>query len=239
MVLTTYGRSSGFCIDPIEKKPLNHFLPGTPVLSFGTAGCNLTCKFCLNWDISKAREFRSHSGFGLARGDCRSGATQRLPVRSVHIQRSCDLSRICCRRSAGLPRAGDQDGGGERGLHFARTTDRVLSAHGRRQYRPQRLHRGLLQESLLRQARSRARDARVPQARNKSLVRDYHPAHSGRDTTLPAKLKRRALGVIDHLGPDVPLHFTAFHPDWKLTDRPSTPPQTLRISAEDRHECRC
>ncbi|MFZ0175243.1 MAG: AmmeMemoRadiSam system radical SAM enzyme, partial [Pseudolabrys sp.] len=55
MVLTTYGRSSGFCVDPIEKKPLNHFLPGTPVLSFGTAGCNLTCKFCQNWDISKAR----------------------------------------------------------------------------------------------------------------------------------------------------------------------------------------
>src|SRR6185503_8844502 len=53
IVLTTYGRSSGFCIDPIEKKPLNHFLPGTPVLSFGTAGCNLTCKFCQNWDISK------------------------------------------------------------------------------------------------------------------------------------------------------------------------------------------
>src|SRR3974390_1354216 len=57
IVLTTYGRSSGFCIDPIEKKPLNHFLPGTPVLSFGTAGCNLTCKFCQNWDISKARDF--------------------------------------------------------------------------------------------------------------------------------------------------------------------------------------
>ena len=57
IVLTTYGRSSGFCIDPIEKKPLNHFLPGTPVLSFGTAGCNLTCRFCQNWDISKSREF--------------------------------------------------------------------------------------------------------------------------------------------------------------------------------------
>src|SRR5690606_38583360 len=56
MVLTTYGRSSGYCIDPIEKKPLNHFLPGTPVLSFGTAGCNLACKFCQNWDISKSRE---------------------------------------------------------------------------------------------------------------------------------------------------------------------------------------
>jgi pyruvate formate lyase activating enzyme len=55
IVLTTYGRSSGFCVDPIEKKPLNHFLPGTPVLSFGTAGCNLTCRFCQNWDVSKAR----------------------------------------------------------------------------------------------------------------------------------------------------------------------------------------
>ena len=57
IVLTSYGRSSGFCIDPIEKKPLNHFLPGTPVLSFGTAGCNLACTFCQNWDISKSREF--------------------------------------------------------------------------------------------------------------------------------------------------------------------------------------
>ena len=56
IVLTTYGRSSGFCVDPIEKKPLNHFLPGTAVLSFGTEGCNLSCRFCQNWDISKSRE---------------------------------------------------------------------------------------------------------------------------------------------------------------------------------------
>jgi pyruvate formate lyase activating enzyme len=56
MMLTTYGRSSGFCIDPIEKKPLHHFLPGSSVFSFGTAGCNLACKFCQNWDISKSRE---------------------------------------------------------------------------------------------------------------------------------------------------------------------------------------
>ncbi|EUA33738.1 putative PYRUVATE FORMATE LYASE ACTIVATING PROTEIN PFLA domain protein [Mycobacterium xenopi 3993] len=54
--LTSYGRSSGFCVDPVEKKPLNHFLPGSAVLSFGTAGCNLACKFCQNWDISKSRE---------------------------------------------------------------------------------------------------------------------------------------------------------------------------------------
>ena len=56
VVLTTFGRSSGYCVDPIEKKPLAHFLPGTPVLSFGTAGCNLTCRFCQNWDISKSRD---------------------------------------------------------------------------------------------------------------------------------------------------------------------------------------
>ena len=56
VVLTSYGRSSGFCVDPIEKKPLNHFLPGSSVLSFGTAGCNLACRFCQNWDISKSKE---------------------------------------------------------------------------------------------------------------------------------------------------------------------------------------
>ena len=62
IVLTTYGRSSGFCIDPIEKKPLNHFYPGSGVLSFGTAGCNLACKFCQNWDISKSREIDTLAG---------------------------------------------------------------------------------------------------------------------------------------------------------------------------------
>src|SRR5210317_1275204 len=82
IVLTTYGRSSGFCIDPIEKKPLNHFFPGTPILSFGTAGCNLGCKFCQNWDISKSREVARLSDTAspqsiaeaAARQDCRSVA---------------------------------------------------------------------------------------------------------------------------------------------------------------------
>ena len=106
IVLTTYGRSSGFCIDPIEKKPLNHFLPGTPVLSFGTAGCNLTCKFCQNWDISKARELDRAAGPGVARGDrrerpsasgCRSVAfTYNDPV--IFLEYAVDVA-------AGLPRA--------------------------------------------------------------------------------------------------------------------------------------
>ncbi|MFP6728873.1 MAG: AmmeMemoRadiSam system radical SAM enzyme, partial [Alphaproteobacteria bacterium] len=81
IVLTTYGRSSGFCVDPIEKKPLNHFLPGTPVLSFGTAGCNLTCKFCQNYDISKSRE--SDTLAHAATPETIAAAAQRLGCRSV------------------------------------------------------------------------------------------------------------------------------------------------------------
>jgi pyruvate formate lyase activating enzyme len=101
-VLTTYGRSSGFCIDPVEKKPLNHFLPGTPVLSFGSAGCNLTCRFCQNWDISKAREFDrltdEASPEAIAEAalssPCRSVAfTYNDPV--VFIEYAIDVAQAC------------------------------------------------------------------------------------------------------------------------------------------------
>ena len=102
MVLTTYGRSSGFCIDPIEKKPLNHFLPGTPVLSFGTAGCNLTCKFCQNWDISKASTFDriqevaspATIAEAAARSGCRSVAfTYNDPV--IFLEYAIDVAQAC------------------------------------------------------------------------------------------------------------------------------------------------
>src|SRR5581483_10145210 len=102
IVLKTYGRSSGFCVDPIEKKPLNHFLPGTPVLSFGTAGCNLTCKFCQNWDISKAREFdrlqeqaspEAIAEAAVASG-CRSVAfTYNDPV--IFLEYAVDVAEAC------------------------------------------------------------------------------------------------------------------------------------------------
>ena len=102
VVLTTYGRSSGFCIDPIEKKPLNHFLPGTPILSFGTAGCNLTCKFCQNWDISKSREFDTLTDRAapekIARAaeatGCRSVAfTYNDPV--IFLEYAVDVAEAC------------------------------------------------------------------------------------------------------------------------------------------------
>src|SRR3989337_1217495 len=107
MMLTTYGRSSGFCLDPIEKKPLNHFLPGTAVLSFGTAGCNLTCKFCQNWDISKARADdrlpSQASPEAIARAAVESGArsvafTYNDPV--IFLEYAVDVAAAC--REAGV-----------------------------------------------------------------------------------------------------------------------------------------
>ena len=102
IVLTTYGRSSGYCVDPIEKKPLNHFLPGTPILSFGTAGCNLACKFCQNWDISKSRELDTlmdqASPETIARAaknlNCRSVAyTYNDPV--IFLEYAIDVAQAC------------------------------------------------------------------------------------------------------------------------------------------------
>jgi pyruvate formate lyase activating enzyme len=107
MVLTTYGRSSGFCIDPIEKKPLNHFLSGLVVLSFGTAGCNLACKFCQNWDISKSREMDTL--MDRRRPDAIAERPRdRLPQRRLHLQRSRDLRRVRDGRGRRVSRARDQ-----------------------------------------------------------------------------------------------------------------------------------
>lgn len=107
VVLTTYGRSSGFCVDPIEKKPLNHFLPGTPILSFGTAGCNLTCRFCQNWDISKARDVDRLND--EASPEMIARAAERLGCRSVaftyndpviFMEYAIDVARACRARAS-------------------------------------------------------------------------------------------------------------------------------------------
>ena len=109
VVLTTYGRSSGFCVDPIEKKPLNHFLPGSAVLSFGTAGCNLACRFCQNWDISKSKEIDTLADARVAGRSRRGGAAARLPQRRVHVQRPDDLHGVRDRRRRRVPRRGHRE----------------------------------------------------------------------------------------------------------------------------------
>ena len=227
MVLTTYGRSSGFCIDPIEKKPLNHFLPGTSVLSFGTAGCNLSCRFCQNWDISKSRETDTLCDAAepetiadaAVRHGCRSVAfTYNDPV--IFLEYAVDIARACraSRR---------QDRRRHRRLHLRGTPPGVLRRHGCGQRGPEGLHRTLLRETLRGPAARRARNPGVPETRDVGLVRTDHAPDPRRERRRCGTRRDDEVGGAE-LGPDVPMHFTAFHPDYKMMDHPATPLATLR-----------
>jgi pyruvate formate lyase activating enzyme len=226
MVLTTYGRSSGFCIDPIEKKPLNHFLPGTPVLSFGTAGCNLTCKFCQNWDISKSREMDRL--MDRATPETVARAAERLGCRSVAFtyndpvifhEYAIDAAAACHARgiktvavTAGYvcpePRA-----------EFYRHMDAAnvdLKAFTEDFY-----HRVCSAElsPVLDTLEYIKHETKTWLEITTLLI----PGENDSDSEVDAMTK----WIMDKLGPDVPLHFSAFHPDWKMLDHRSTPASTL------------
>jgi pyruvate formate lyase activating enzyme len=226
IVLATYGRSSGFCIDPIEKKPLNHFLPGTPVLSFGTAGCNLACKFCQNWDISKSREFdrlqdeaspEAIAEAALASG-CRSVAfTYNDPV--IFLEYAVEVARAC--RERGLKTvavtAGYVTEAAREELFGCMDAANVdLKAFTDRFYH--KVCGGRL-EPVLDTLAWLKHETNVWLEITTLLI----PGENDGDDEIEA-LSR---WVRERLGPDVPLHFTAFHPDWKMRDRPPTPPATL------------
>jgi pyruvate formate lyase activating enzyme len=226
IVLTSYGRSSGFCIDPIEKKPLNHFLPGTPVLSFGTAGCNLACKFCQNWDISKSRETdtladaaspEALATAAVALG-CRSVAfTYNDPV--VFLEYAIDVARAC--RAAGVRAvavtAGYVCAGPRRELYAHMDAANVdLKAFSERFY--EKICGGRLADVLETLVYIR-RETDVWLEITTLLI----PGENDSDEELDVLTR----WVATALGPDVPLHFTAFHPDWKMRDRPHTPAATL------------
>ena len=227
IVLTTWGRSSGFCVDPIEKKPLNHFLPGTPVLSFGTAGCNLACKFCQNWDISKSRELDTLAD--QATPETIAAAARRLGCASVaftyndpviFLEYAVDVAR-------GLPRDRHPDGGGDRRRDLPGAAGRLLPPHGRRQRRPQGVHGGVLP------ARSAAASSAPVLDTLKYLKHETDVWFEITTLLIPGEndsdreLDEMTRWVAAELGPDVPIHFTAFHPDYKMLDLPPTPPATL------------
>lgn len=226
VVLTTWGRSSGFCVDPIEKKPLNHFLPGTPVLSFGTAGCNLACKFCQNWDISKSREIDTLADAAdpatIARAarelGCRSVAfTYNDPV--VFLEYAVDVARAC--REAGIATvavtAGEICPDPRAELFGAMDAANVdLKAFTERFYRT---ICGADLQPVLETLEYLVKETRVWTEITTLLI----PGENDSDAELDAMTK----WVAEHLGPDVPHHFTAFHPDWKMRDVPATPPETL------------
>ncbi|MBH9552043.1 AmmeMemoRadiSam system radical SAM enzyme [Inhella gelatinilytica] len=226
LVLTTYGRSSGFCIDPIEKKPLNHFHPGTPVFSFGTAGCNLACKFCQNWDISKSREMDrlmdQASPAQLAQAARQTGCTSVAftyndPV--IFAEYALDCAAACH----------------ELGLKTVAVTAGYIHAEPRRAFfagmdAANVDLKGFTEAFYFQQTGAHL----APVLETLEFI--VHETRCWLEITtllIPglndsdAELTALSRWLHEHLGPDVPLHFSAFHPDFKLRDRPATPPETL------------
>ncbi len=227
VVLTTYGRSSGFCVDPIEKKPLSHFLPGTPVLSFGTAGCNLGCKFCQNWDISKSRELDTLAD--AANPEAIASAARQLGCRSVAFtyndpvifhEYAIDVARAC--REQGIKTVAVTAGEvcAEPRAEFYRVMDAAnvdFKAFSERFYRE--VCAGSL-APVLETLQYLKHETSVWFELTTLLI----PGENDSE----AELNELTQWVVEKLGPDVPLHFSAFHPDHRMLDRPPTPPSTLR-----------
>ena len=227
LLLTTYGRSSGFCVDPIEKKPLAHFYPGSSVLSFGTAGCNLGCTFCQNWDISKARQFDrltdEATPEAIAEAAVRAGAesvafTYNDPT--IFAEYAIDVATACHTR----------------GVHTVAVTAGYINPEPRREFyavmdaanvdlkgfteafyeRVTGAHLAPVLDTL--EYLARETDVWV------ELTTLLIPGYNDSDR----EIAEQARWIVEHLGPDVPLHFSAFHPDFKMLDVPPTPPETLR-----------
>ncbi len=226
MVLTTYGRSSGFCIDPIEKKPLNHFYPGSSVFSFGTAGCNLACKFCQNWDISKSRDMDrlmdAASPEEIARTaerhGCRSIAfTYNDPV--IFAEYAIDAAKAAHAR--GLATVAVTAGyitELARGDFFAHMDAANVDLKGFTDEFYVRLCGAHLQPVL---------DTLVWLVHETDVWVEITTLLIPGQNDSDAELTALSSWVARELGAEVPLHFSAFHPDFKLTDTPPTPPATL------------
>ncbi|TXT21881.1 MAG: pyruvate formate lyase activating enzyme [Gallionellaceae bacterium] len=226
MALTTYGRSSGFCIDPIEKKPLNHFYPGSSVLSFGTAGCNLACKFCQNWDISKSRDMdrlmdkATPEAIALAakkHGSKSVAFTYNDPV--VFFEYALDTADAC--HELGIQTVAVTAGymhDAPRREFYAKMDAANIDLKGFTDDFYIKLCGGHLQPVL-------DTLAYVHHETNcwLEITTLLIPGHNDSD----AELKALSAWVAIELGPDVPLHFSAFHPDWKMADVPPTPHSTL------------
>ena len=226
MVLTTYGRSSGFCIDPIEKKPLNHFHPGSSVFSFGTAGCNLACKFCQNWDISKSRDMDrlmdQASPAAIAQAARQHGSlsvafTYNDPV--VFLEYALDTADACH----------------QNGLLTVAVTAGYIHPAPRREFFAKMDAANIDLKSFRDDFYVKLCGAHLQPVLD-TLAYVHHetrcwleittlliPGHNDSDQELGAL----ARWLAHELGPDVPLHLSAFHPDWKMTDLPPTPSATL------------
>lgn len=231
MVLTTYGKSTGFCVDPIEKKPLNHFLPGTSILSFGTAGCNLGCQFCQNWSISKSREIEQLSEIAMPeeiaqtalRLGCRSVAfTYNDPV--IWAEYAVDVAKACH----------------EVGIKAVAVTAGYITPEARPE-----LYSVMDAANVDLKAFTELFYKKLCLARIQPVLDTLKWLKHETDvwfeiTNLiipeendsPDEIARLCDWVLSNVGDEVPIHFTAFHPDFRLNNRPATPKETL-IRARD------
>lgn len=226
MVLTSYGRASGFCIDPVEKKPLNHFYPGTSILSFGTAGCNLGCRFCQNWDISKAREddrltspaSPQKIAFAAKEAGCKSIAfTYNDPVIFAEYAIDCSIAAH------------------EMGLKTVAVTAGYITEEAREDF-----YRNIDAANVDLKAFTQEFYGKICFAELTLVLETLIWLKNETDvwfevTTLlipdqndsDDEITKLSEWFIDNLGPEIPLHFTAFHPDFKMMDTAHTPHQTL------------
>ncbi|MBU9888789.1 MAG: AmmeMemoRadiSam system radical SAM enzyme [Candidatus Omnitrophica bacterium] len=227
IVLTTYGRSSGFCVDPIEKKPLFHFLPGTPVLSFGTAGCNLGCVFCQNADISHSRETDTLADAAspelIAKTaktlDCRSVA---FTYNEPHIfhEYAMDTAQECRKR----------------GIKTVAVTAGYVCPEPRKEFYAVMDAANVDLKSFSDAFYKKYTGAHLAPVLETLVYLKKETSVWLEITTLlipglndsEEELQAMTRWLVKNLGRDVPLHFTAFHPAYKLTDRPPTPLETLR-----------
>jgi pyruvate formate lyase activating enzyme len=226
VVLTTYGRSSGFCVDPIEKKPLNHFLPGSSVLSFGTAGCNLTCKFCQNWSMSKSREMDTLAD--AASPEAIADAARRMGCASVAFtyndpvifhEYAIDVAQAC--HEVGVKTVAVTAGYvcPEPRAEFYRHMDAAnVDLKGFTESFYERICGATLHHVL---------DTLVYLKHQTNVWFELTTLLIPGENDSAAELDAMTKWVVTELGPDVPMHFTAFHPDWKMTDKAPTPGSTL------------
>ena len=229
VVLTTWGRSSGFCVDPIEKKPLNHFLPGTPVLSFGTAGCNLTCQFCQNHDISKSREVDTLAD--QASPETIARAAQALGCRSVAFtyndpvifhEYAIDVAQACH----------------ELGIATVAVTAGYQKPAARAEFYRHMDAANVDLKGFTEAFYHRLASAHLDQVLETLLYLRQETRTWFEITTLlipgendsAAEITALSRWVVENLGPDVPLHFTAFHPDFRMRDKTPTAHATLAMA---------
>jgi len=226
MVLTTYGRSSGFCVDPIEKKPLNHFYPGSSILSFGTAGCNLACKFCQNWDISKSRSFDrladQASPEAIARAaverGCKSVAfTYNDPV--IFAEYAMDTADACHKL----------------GIKTVAVTAGYIHDQPRREFFAKMDAANVDLKAFTDEFYVKLTGAHLqPVLDTLKYLRQETDVWVELTTLLipgyndsAQEINAMSEWIVKELGADVPLHFSAFHPDYKMANVPPTPLETL------------